>query len=69
LGVPGLFARRWVHRAAGGDSGDLIDPFMRVGTYPTRHLATLSNHRLWLDYIFTPPSILWEVAECPAYSL
>ena len=22
------------------DSGDVIDPFMRVGTCPTRHMAT-----------------------------
>ena len=44
LGVPGLFVQvMWVHRVPGGDSGALVDPFMHVGTYPTRHLATLSN--------------------------
>lgn len=37
---PGLFVQvMWVHRAPGGDSGDVVDPFMHVGTYPTRHLA------------------------------
>ena len=40
LGVPGLFVQvMWVHRAVGGDSGEVIGPFMHVGTYPTRHLA------------------------------
>ena len=40
LGVPGLFVQvKWVHRAPGGDSGEVIGPFMHVGTYPTRHLA------------------------------
>src|SRR6266700_1581224 len=40
LGVPGLFVQvKWVHRAVGGDSGEVIGPFMHVGTYPTRHLA------------------------------
>ena len=44
LGARGLFVHvTWVHRVAGGDSGALVDPFMHVGTYPTRHLATLSN--------------------------
>ena len=39
-------SRRWVHRAPGGDSGALVDPFMHVGTYPTRHLATLRESEL-----------------------
>ncbi len=30
----------WFHRAPGRDSGELVGPFMHVGTYPTRHLAT-----------------------------
>ena len=45
-GVPGPFARLWVHRAPAGDSGDLVDPFMHVGIYPTRHLATLRESEL-----------------------
>ena len=32
-------SRLWVHRALGGDSGEVVNPFMHVGTYPTRHLA------------------------------
>ena len=36
----------WVHRVADGDSGALVDPFMRVGTHPTRHLATLRESEL-----------------------
>ena len=36
----GLFVHlMWLHRVVGGDSGALVVPFMRVGTYPTRHLA------------------------------
>ena len=36
----GLFVQlMWLHRVVGGDSGALVVPFMRVGTYPTRHLA------------------------------
>ncbi len=47
LGVPGLFVQvKWVHRAPGGDSGEVIGPFMHVGTYPTRHLATLRESEL-----------------------
>ena len=46
--VRGLFVHvKWLHRVAGGDSGALVGPFMHVGTYPTRHLATLSNHFGW----------------------
>ncbi len=30
----------WFHRALGRDSRGLVGPFMHVGTYPTRHLAT-----------------------------
>jgi hypothetical protein len=37
---------RWLHRVPSGDSGALVDPFMRVGTYPTRHLATLRESEL-----------------------
>ena len=37
----------WFHRVLRGDSGALVDPFMHVGTYPTRHLATLSNTDLF----------------------
>ncbi len=45
--VQGLFVLvMWLHRAAGGDSGALVDPFMHVGTYPTRHLATLRESEL-----------------------
>src|SRR5438477_1591343 len=47
LGVPGLFVQvKWVHRAPGGDSGEVIGPFMHVGTYQTRHLATLRESEL-----------------------
>ncbi len=43
----GLFVHlTWVHRIAGGDSGALVDPFMHVGTHPTRHLATLRESEL-----------------------
>ena len=45
-GVPGLCTRRWVRRAPGRDSGDLVDPFMHAGTYPARHLATLRGSEL-----------------------
>ena len=45
-GVPGLFTRLRVHRVPGWDSGDLVDPFMRAGTYPARHLATLRESEL-----------------------
>jgi len=29
------------HRVNAGDSGAVVTPFMRVGTYPTRNFATL----------------------------
>ncbi len=45
-GVPGLCTWRWVRRAPGRDSGDLVDPFMHAGTYPARHLATLRGSEL-----------------------
>jgi len=45
-GVPGLCTRLRVHRVPGWDSGDLVDPFMRAGTYPARHLATLRESEL-----------------------
>lgn len=35
-----------VHGATGQDSGDLVNPFMRAGTYPARHLATLRESGL-----------------------
>lgn len=47
LGVAGLFVQQlWVHRGHGGDSGVLVDPFMHVVTYTTRHLATLRESEL-----------------------
>jgi hypothetical protein len=58
LGVRGLFAHvTWVHGAPGGDSGALVDPFMHVGTYPTRHLATLRESELLPA--FTGPYTGW----------
>ena len=43
----GLFVHlMWLHRVVGGDSGALVVPFMRVGTYPTRHFATLRESEL-----------------------
>ena len=39
---PGL----WIRRAGGWDRGALVNPFMHVGTYPTRHLATLRESQL-----------------------
>ena len=36
----------WVRRAPGRDSEALVNPFMHVGTYPTRHLATLRESEL-----------------------
>jgi hypothetical protein len=45
--VCGLFVHiMWLHRAVGGDRGALVVPFMHVGTYPTRHLATLRESEL-----------------------
>ena len=45
--VGGLFVHlMWVRRVVDGDSGALVDPFMHVGTYPTRHLATLRESEL-----------------------
>ena len=45
--VRGLFVHvMWLHRAVGGDSRALVGPFMHVGTYPTRHLATLRESEL-----------------------
>ena len=35
-----------VHGAPGRDSGDLVNSFMRAGTYPARHLATLRESGL-----------------------
>src|ERR687898_42482 len=40
--VCGLFVHiMWLHRAAGGDRGALVFPFMHVETPPTSHLAPL----------------------------
>ncbi len=45
--VDGLFVHlMWVHGVADGDSRALVELFMRVGTYPTRHLATLRESEL-----------------------
>ena len=45
--VRGLFVPvMWLHRVVGRDSGALVVPFMHVGTYPTRHLATLRESEL-----------------------
>lgn len=45
-GLPGLCTWLRVQRVPGWDSGDLVDPFMRAGTYPARHLATLRESEL-----------------------
>lgn len=45
-GMPACAPAPWVHGAPGQDSGDLVDPFMRAGTYPARHLATLRGSEL-----------------------
>ena len=45
-GMPACAPAPWVHGAPGQDSGDLVDPFMRAGTYPARHLATLRESEL-----------------------
>ncbi len=37
---------RGLHGVPGWDSGALVDPFMRAGTYPARHLATLRGSEL-----------------------
>src|SRR5919199_2679734 len=45
--VRGLFVHvMWLHRAAGGDSGGLVVPFIHVGTYPTKHFASLRESEL-----------------------
>ncbi len=45
--VRGLFVHvMWVRRVADRDSRALVDPFMHVGTHPTRHLATLRESEL-----------------------
>src|ERR671939_896343 len=45
--VRGLFVHvKWLHRAAGGGSGALLVSFMHVGTYPTKHFATLRESEL-----------------------
>ena len=45
-GLPDCAPAQGVHGAPGRDSGDLVDPFMRAGTYPARHLATLRESEL-----------------------
>lgn len=45
-GLPDCAPAPGVHGAPGQDSGDLVDPFMRAGTYPARHLATLRESEL-----------------------
>ena len=32
-----------VHRSDIGDSGEVVTPFMQVGTYPTKNFATLGQ--------------------------
>ena len=40
-------ARRFqIHREHEGDSGEVVTPFMHVGTYPTRNFATLGPSEL-----------------------
>jgi len=59
----GLFVQlMWLHRVVGGDSGALVVPFMRVGTYPTRHLA----HFCYLSDLKTIEASLLFVANFPA---
>lgn len=45
-GLPAYAPAPCLHGAPGQDSGDLVDPFMRAGTYPARHLATLRESEL-----------------------
>jgi len=33
-----------------GDSGEVVTPFMQVGTYPTRNFATLEPSELQLPF-------------------
>ena len=35
-----------IHQAYIGDSGEVITPFMQVGTYPTRNFATFGPSEL-----------------------
>ena len=43
----GLFVHvMWVHQVGYRDSGALVVSFVHVGTYPTRHLATLRESEL-----------------------
>ena len=46
------------HWVCTGDSGEVVTPFVRVGTYPTRNFATFGP--LWLRPPFTRASI-WSV--------
>ena len=45
-GLPACAPAPCIHGAPGQDSGDLVDPFMRAGTHPARHLATLRESEL-----------------------
>jgi hypothetical protein len=65
LGVRGLFVHvMWFHRVLRGDSGALVDPFMHVGTYPTRHLATLRESELLPAFAGPWPSWTWGSGTC-----
>src|ERR687886_1229856 len=45
--VRGLFVHvMWLHRAAGGGSRGLVVSFIHVGTYPTKHFASLRESEL-----------------------
>jgi len=41
------------HNINTGDSGEVVTPFMHVGTYPTRYFATLGPLRLQPPFIET----------------
>jgi len=42
-----------LHNTNTGDSGEVVTPFMHVGTYPTRYFATLGPLRLQPPFIET----------------
>ena len=35
-----------IHQACAGDSGEVVTPFVQVGTYPTRNFATFGPSEL-----------------------
>jgi len=39
-----------IHRGGAGDSGEVVKPFMQVGTYPTRNFATLEPSEIQLPF-------------------